>query len=255
MRALGPVTLSALLVGLPAATAQDAKSKSSDKRAATVDADTLKAGEYTGKLLNPPGRDGKFTLRIDQSRYEAKDSAAAARINSQLNADLQKARLLEQQVALNPTDQQLNRLQQAYNQIRQDLNRQRDAYKLIPNFKDVEFHAAPNLTVRFLLPPVVYNDKGELKKYRLIDLKEMRGVDPNVPGYEAKLSDLQPDQLVQVWLRPAAEAGPSEASSDAEAGKPAPKMLATMAVIVVAEDTSPADQGSKPPPKRRKKAN
>ncbi len=150
-------------------------------------------------------------------------------------------------MALNPTEQQLNRLQQAYDQVRRALARQKDAYKVVADSKDVDFHAAGDMVVRFLLPPVVYDDKGELKKYRLIDLKEMRGVDPTVPGYEAKTSDLQAGQLVRVSLRPA-----KAKAAGTETGKPAPKMEATMAVIVVAEDVSAVEQ-PKPAPKRGKK--
>jgi hypothetical protein len=247
-RLLGPTTLLTTLLAFSATEAQDTKSKPPDNSAAAVDADTLKAGEYFGTLLNPPGRDGVFTLRIDRSRYEAKDSAQAARVNSQLSADLQRARALEQQVALNPTGQQLNRLQQAYDQVRRGLARQKDAYKVVADSKDVDFHAAGDMVVRFLLPPVVYDDKGELKKYRLIDLKEMRGVDPTVPGYEAKPSDLQTGQVVRVSLRPAK----AKAAGTADPSKPAPKMEATMAVIVVAEDVSPVEK-PRPAPKRGKK--
>ncbi len=73
-RLLGPATLLATLLAFPTTEAQDTK-KDPDKSAAPADADTLKAGEYFGTLLNPPGRDGVFTLRIDTSRYEAKDRA------------------------------------------------------------------------------------------------------------------------------------------------------------------------------------
>jgi hypothetical protein len=252
-RILRAVALLAVTLCLAmSAQAQD-KSKAPDKSAASVDADTLKEGEYFGKLINTPGSDGQFTIRIDMSRYEAKDTTAASRANTQLNNDLQRARQLEQAVALNPTQQQVNALQQVYNQIRQDQSKQRDAYKVTPDSKDVDFHASPDMTVRFLLPPVVYDDKGERKKFSLIDLREMRGVDPNVPGYEAKLSDLQPGQIVRVSLRTAKPGGKPKESANKDKSKPAPKMEATMAVIVVAEDTTPVNQGNTNPPKKKKK--
>jgi hypothetical protein len=246
--------LTLILCLTPATEAQD-KAKPGDKSDASVDADTLGEGEYFGKLVNTPGSDGKFNLRIDLSRYEAKDSAAASRVNSQLNADLQKARQLEQLVALNPTQQQVNALQQVYNQIRQTQSRQKDLYKVVPDSKDVEFYAAPDMAIRFLIPPVIYDDKGERKKFSLIDLREMRGVDPNVPGYEAKSSDLQPGQIVRVSLRPAKARPKKPSGEDGDKDKPkaAPKMEATMAVIVVAEDPTPVNTGSPDAPKKKKK--
>jgi hypothetical protein len=234
------------------AVAQDTK-KSSDSSSTTTDSSTLKAGEYTGKLVAPPESDGQFTLRTE--KYEPKVSAAASRATNQLNADIQRARQLEQQVAVNGTAQQLHNLNQLYGQIRKKMAQQKDLYNVIA--QDTEFHAADKMVVRFLQPPVIYDDKGERKKFTQLDLQEMRGLDPNVPGYEAKLSDLQPGQVVRVTLRPAPApaAGASKAatSDDKEKAKPAPKMVVTMALIVVAEDTSVVNQGSADSGKRKKK--
>lgn len=254
VRSLRPMAFLAAVSCLTlVASAQD-KGKAPEKSEPPIDADTLKEGEYFGKLVNTPGSDGRFTIRIDLSRYEAKDSSAASRVNTQLNADLQRARQLEQLVALNPTPQQLNELQKVYNQIRQGQSRQKDLYKVIPDSKDVDFYASPDMVVRFLLPPVVYDDKGERKKFSLIDLREMRGVDPNVPGYEAKPSDLQPGQVVRVSLRPAKvrDKKASTGEGDKDKSKAAPKMEAAMTVIVVAEDSTPVNQDTPHKNKKRK---
>jgi hypothetical protein len=123
--------------------------------------------------------------------------------------------------------------------------------------QDTEFHAADKMVVRFLQPPVIYDDKGERKKLTQLDLQEMRGFDPSVPGYEAKLSDLQPGQVVRVTLRPApppaAGASRSAASDDKAKAKPAAKMVVTMALIVIAEDMSPVNQDNTDANKRKKK--
>jgi hypothetical protein len=234
------------------AVAQDSK-KSLDSSSTTTDSSTLKAGEYTGKLVAPPDSDGQFTLRTE--RYEPKDSAAASRATNQLNADMQRARQLEQQVAINGTAQQLHNLNQLYGQIRKKMAQQRDLYNVVA--QDTEFHAADKMVVRFLQPPVIYDDKGERKTLTQLDLQEMRGLDPGVPGYEAKLSDLQPGQVVRVTLRPApppaAGASKSAAGDDKERAKPAPKMVVVMALIVVAEDMSPVKQDNTDANMRKKK--
>jgi hypothetical protein len=243
-----PGSLLAMLLVLPAAYAQDSKSKPADKSDSVIDSDTLKTGEYVGKLLAPPGSDGQFSLRIEQ--YEAKDPAAAQRAADQLNAEVQKARGLEQQVAVNPTPHNVSALQQTYNHIRKEQAKQRDLYNV--TYKDIEFHATDDLIVRFLLPPVVYDDKGERKKFSLLDLREMRGNDPNLPGFDAKVSDLQSNQVVRVTLRPAKTKTTSASSTDKDKAKAAPKTEATMVVIVVAQDMTAVPQDKKDTPKKKK---
>jgi hypothetical protein len=250
-RFFGPATLLTMLLLLPAAEGQDSKSKSSDQ-STSIDASTLKAGEYIGRLLAAPGSDRQFTLRIDH--YEAKDSAAAEKATNQLNAKVQRARQLEQQVAANPTLQQVNALKQLYNEIRKEQNQLLDLYNVT---KDIEFHAADDILVRFLKPPVVYDDKGERKTFNSAQLTAMRGFDLNVPGFEAKLSDLQANQIVQVSLRSAKSGtgakAKAAADSDKEKAKPAPTMEAAMAVILVQEDMTPVKQDNKDTGKKKGK--
>jgi hypothetical protein len=237
-RRVGLATLLTAIAAVSATRAQDSKGKLGDGPS-SVDAATLKAGEYPGKLLSPPDGSGLFTLRIEN--LEAKDPAAAARATGQLNSDIQRAAQLEQQVAINATQKQVNALKQLYDKIRSQQNKMRDLY----NPRDVEFHAADDMMVRFLRPPVQYDDKGERKKLSLIDLKELRGVDPNVPGYRGQLSDLQPNQIVRVTL--------AEVKASKEKGKTGPKMEATLALIVVAEDTTPVPQDRRDTGKKKGK--
>jgi len=225
--------------------AQDTKGKD-DKSDSTIDSNTLQTGEYIGKLLAPPGSDGLFSLRIDY--YVPKDAAAAKKAADQLNNLVQQARNLEQQVSANPTQQRITSLQQAYDRVRKEQAKQRDLYNIAS--KDIEFHSANNLIVRYLTPPVVYDDKGERKKYTSIELREMRGYDLNVPGFEAKASDLQTNQIVRISLRPAKATSTATTTSDKT--KPETKMEATMAVIVVAEDMTAVPQDSKDQPKKKK---
>src|SRR5262249_29763068 len=100
--------------------------------------------------------------------------------------------------------------------------------------------------------PVQYDDKGEIKKLSLLDLQEMRGLDPNVPGFQAKVSDLQPNQVVRVTLRQA-KAAPADKPKEGDKAKPAPKMEVSMAGIVVADDLTQVKQDNKDAGKRKKK--
>jgi hypothetical protein len=235
VRSLTALTLAMLVATLSPATAQDSK-QNSDNTPAVIDSDTLKAGEYMGKLAVPPGTDGQFTLRIEH--YEPKDAAAARKAVNQLNADVQRARQLEQQVAVNGTNQQLHDLNQLHISIRKRLAQQSDLFNVVG--QDIEFHAADAMIVRWLLPPVIYNDKGERKKLTPLDLEEMRGFDRSLPGYEAKLSDLQVNQMIRVSLRPAKAASTTASKSTSGSDKKkTPKMEAAMVVIVLADDLTP----------------
>jgi hypothetical protein len=232
--------------------AQDAgnKAPANSSSSSSTDANTLKSGEYFGKLVAPPASDGSFTIRIEH--YEPKDAAAATKAANDLNAAVQKAQQLEQQVAANSTPQRLNALQKAYDQVHKQQARQRDFYNLV--YKEIDFHAANDATIRFLQPPVVYDDKGERKKFSKSELEEMHGTDPSVPGYAAKTTDLQASQVIRVSLRPARSTSDDKAAaSDKDKDKPAPKMEATMIVIVVPEDMTPVDQDNKDSGKKKGK--
>jgi hypothetical protein len=247
-RFFGLTALLTLVLLLPSSDAQDAKDKSSDKPDSTVDADTLQAGDYVGKLLATPNADGTFTLRTE--KYEPKDPNNATLASNQLNGEVQRARQLEQQFAANPTEKTRTALTRQYARVRSEQAR---LYAI--TYKDIEFHAANNMVVRFLSPPVQYDDKGEMKKLSLLDLQEMRGLDPNVPGFAAKASDLQPNQVVRATLRQAkpAPADKPKASSEGDKAKPAPKMEVSMAVIVVADDLTQVKQDNKDTGKKKKK--
>jgi hypothetical protein len=255
-RFLGFTMLLMAIFALPGSNAQDSKSKSSDSSNTTIDADTLKEGEYLGKLLAAPSEDGQFTLRFENK--EPKDAAVASRAADALNGEVQRARQLEQQVAANPTPQRISALQAAYKRIRKEQERQRDLYNT--TYKDIEFHAATDMVVRFRLPPVVYDDKGEQKKYSQLDLQEMRGSNPNVPGFQAKVTDLQPNQIIRVSLRqaraPSADKSTTVNSTDKDKEKDktkaAPKMEAVMILVVIAEDLTPVSQDNKNAAKKKK---
>jgi hypothetical protein len=254
-------TVLTLFVLLPASKAQDAKNKAPENSSssATIDASTLQSGEYFGKLVGPPGKDGSFSLRID--KLEPKDAAAAKKAADELNAAVQYAKQMEQQVSANATPQRVNALQKAYERVRKEQARQRGFYNV--TYKEIDIHAASDLTVRFAQPPVIYDDKGERKKFTQAELIEMRGSDPSVPGFAAKTSDLQAGQVVRVSLRPVrpasatatppAAATTSDKDKDKDKDKPAPKMEATMLVIMVAEDTTAIDPNYKEPAKKKGK--
>jgi hypothetical protein len=66
--------------------------------------------------------------------------------------------------------------------------------------KEVEVQTTDEVKVRLLHPPVAFDDKGKIKKYTAKELKELKGNDPKLPGYNGEFSDLQTGQIVKLTL-------------------------------------------------------
>ncbi len=66
--------------------------------------------------------------------------------------------------------------------------------------KEVEVATLDDVKVRLSQPPAAFDDKGKVKKYTQKELKEMKGNDPKLPGYNGDFSDLQNEQVVKVTL-------------------------------------------------------
>jgi hypothetical protein len=57
-----------------------------------------------------------------------------------------------------------------------------------------------DLVVRVLNPPVVFDEKGRVKRYSKKELDELKGPDKKLPGYQASIDDLKEGQLIEVYL-------------------------------------------------------
>ena len=66
--------------------------------------------------------------------------------------------------------------------------------------KDVPYHTIDDVKIRLRNPRPVYDDKGKLRKPTSKDLKEQKGKDAKLPGYEGGWDDLKPNEIVTVNL-------------------------------------------------------
>jgi hypothetical protein len=66
--------------------------------------------------------------------------------------------------------------------------------------RDVELQASDDLIVRVANPPTDFDDKGRPKRRTAQELKELKGPNPKLPGYNAEFESLKPDQIVQVTV-------------------------------------------------------
>jgi hypothetical protein len=65
--------------------------------------------------------------------------------------------------------------------------------------KDYELRAAEKIKVRTATPPAEYDDKGNMKRWTVKDLKNLRK-GSKLPGYPAEYDALRPSQTVAVYL-------------------------------------------------------
>jgi hypothetical protein len=74
------------------------------------------------------------------------------------------------------------------------------SYQVASTSQNVELQAGDDMKVRTLQLPVDFDEKGRPKRYSSKELKELRGSDPQLPGYTADFDSLKPDQFVRVYL-------------------------------------------------------
>jgi hypothetical protein len=66
--------------------------------------------------------------------------------------------------------------------------------------RDIEFHAVDEVKIRSKNPPLEFDEKGRPRKYSYRELKELKGPDTKLPGYQADFETLKPGQDVQLTL-------------------------------------------------------
>jgi hypothetical protein len=179
---------------------------------ATVDASQLPAGVFQGTLRRAPGTDRMFTVTVSVPQVTANPNV---RGNLQLAGEINHIHQLQQKMARskNPASQ-LASLQLAILRLQHHAARvQASSVSVHHITQHIDFQAAEDVKVRTAKAPEVVDDKGKPRKPTAEELKQFKGKDANLAGYEASLDALAAGQSVQVTLahRPAA--------SDAEKGK------------------------------------
>jgi hypothetical protein len=199
------------------APADDTDKKNKTTKTDPPDADKLLApGDFIGTLLSVPATDGSFTVKVEYHHLDLKDPKALSNLansNSKLANQLQKEQnklnSLQTQLAkakkasditriTNQITQQSNLMQQQV--LQAQLSPNSNPFKLVTSTQDVEFHAQDSFKVRIPEPPQVFDDKGNIKKYTADELKELKGKDKTLPGYEGTPDSLLVGQKVKVTL-------------------------------------------------------
>src|SRR5262249_37754586 len=130
---------------------------------------------------------------------------------------------------------------------------------------DIEFQHRELVKVRTMILPEQFDEKGNIKKYTKEELKELKGKDKDLPGYESSLEKLEAGQVVTVTLaaysrpkpkpedkpRPEDKVNPEDKinAKDLDKVKPDEEKKMQVRVIVIKEEAPSA-----PERKGRKKA-
>jgi hypothetical protein len=111
--------------------------------------------------------------------------------------------------------EQAQRAAQAQYQAAQEMQRemQRQAQRMAENAKrggpfkvessgkSYEFAVRDEVIVRRMTLPFLYDDKGNVKQYTEKEVAKLKGTNPKLPGYQAKLEDLEPGHMVKLYIQ------------------------------------------------------
>ncbi len=233
--------LAVLLLVLPAVAA-DKKKDPAAKDANPGDYQALaEAHSVTGKLLSVGGSDKSLSLRVDYQVLQPNPKAAKGQAHAMQH-------LLREQRQIMRTRNPWLRAQKLQKFEIDVINRQNraidQAFKVVGEHKEFDLQSTPDAVVRYQEPPAEYDDKGYPKKYTAAELKELKGKNADLPGYEADFDKLAPGQTVRVTLaKPKADKDKPKDKDAAGDKKPRVSMI-----VIVAE----APQTDKPAPKGKK---
>lgn len=215
-RLLGCLVLLVSAAMLLPASAQDKKDAAKDKKPAAK-ADNA---EKADKDKKPPAKDddddpkkgkkseAKAKEPEEKLEYGQKISGRVKRIDANSQRDftieipvLDKMKIVEMEVW---KQQQLLSISQAAPQDRPQrvaqfqrelLQKQLNLYSP----QDLDLRGADNIKVRSVYPPIVYDERGFLKKWTAKELAALKG-NSKLPGYPADAEALKAGQVVQVYL-------------------------------------------------------
>lgn len=222
------------LLGLLLLLPQDAQGQKKEKK---VEAEPATAQDYTalnqvkeleGRLLviEPTGK--TLTVRVEFKHLEPNlaDKGKAGKkgdLNNQqyqnfLRQQQQFYREYDQILRIKNPAQQQQRMQQLWAKMQMQAAKAnfkgafpgampaKDAFKVVTTAKQYEFEAVGEVHVARFKLATEYDDKGNIKQYTADELKKLK--DTLLPGYKAKFEDLEPGQLVKLYLvrpKPAAK--------------------------------------------------
>jgi hypothetical protein len=206
-RVMGLSLLAGVVMLAPAFGADDKSTGSKNDKNAHVDASTLPSGSYTGKMLTVPDDDGKFTAAVDFTHTSPKDPKhpeAYAQAMQAVEREQEKVAKLEADLANAKNAKEQARRAAQVEKATADLQRltQKAAadIKTVTEQKTVDFQLNRDVKVRVMTLPSVFDGDGKIKTYTDDEKTALKGTDKQLPGYEAKLTNVKVGDAVRLVL-------------------------------------------------------
>jgi len=190
----------------------------------------IAAGQITGKVAEIDHAKRLITVVVEVQSVQPQEGNQAAQNPARQQ---QLARQIYQRPSQNPIQQARKLQQQAAQALRPG-----GGVKLQMVKKEFEFQADEKARVRLMSLPQEFDDRGKPKSYTAAELRELKGSNTSLPGYQSSFENLSPGQVVKVHVasaRRASSAVPTEKpkGGDADNEKNVPP------VAVAADPTKP----------------
>lgn len=185
---------------------------------ASMDADQLKPGVFTGTVMSVPDPERMFTVNVTYRKLQLKPGQNMNKANQNLQRQYNHITQLQNQLqhprrGHNPM-QTMQQLQNAMAQFQiQQAQAQANMFQVVNATQKVDFQVAETVKVRVKDLPEQFDDKGNIRKYTKEELTELKGKDKNLPGYESSIDAIKPGQILQVALVVHKKPRPSTSSS------------------------------------------
>jgi hypothetical protein len=114
-------------------------------------------------------------------------------------------------------------------------------YRNDTKYKEIELATTDDVKVRLSNPPEVYDDRGKRRRWTSKELKEAKGDDPKLPGYQGDFIDLREQQIITATLVKSKDAPKQKpaAKKDADA-VPLGDNLPQASMILIVADPAPS---------------
>lgn len=177
------LALPAMLVMSPSADAQGKKGidKDLDRNSEKM----IRAGQVVGKVVAVYEDKRKIRVKISQVVKEINTGSLQSIQNAQVQMAVARAR---------GDYQGMISAQRSMLQARANL------YTVKVVHREPEIQVMDDAVIRMRSPRADFDDKGRPKKYTKAELKELKGSDPKLPGYNADFGDISTDQIVVIQL-------------------------------------------------------
>jgi hypothetical protein len=193
-----------------------------------LDADQLTPGVFTGTLVSAPNSDRMITVNVTYQKLQLKPGQNLSRANQNLQRQYNHIMQLQNQLMRpsrrhNPMST-MQQLQNAMARFQVQLAQtQANMFQVVNATQKVDFQLEENVKVRIKDLPEQFDEKGNIKRYTPDELRELKGKDKSLPGYESVLENLKVGQVVQVTLAPHKKPRPARSASSADTDKDKPK--------------------------------